>query len=594
MSPLPRSVFWSCWLALAVLAALPLVADPFTLRLVTRILIYALFALSLDLLVGVAGLVSLGHAAFWGLGGYITASLINFAGVENPLLLALAAVAGCAGVALPLGALSLRTRGVGFLMITLALAQMLRALFHDLPFWGGSDGINLISRPQMTFAGGNLDFSHRPTLYAVALCALTIALLGLRYLTQTPFGQILRGIRSNEARLRALGYDTRFHALSVFVLAGSLAGLAGFLEACRTAFVSPAHLGWHESGQALATVILGGLGTLVGPVLGAFTLVLLEDRVSDLTAHGLLLLGGLIMAMVLFLPRGLAGLLSSRLVAVAPMATGVAKPESSLCSPLLFPEPEISRAGNPDPPGLEVRRLSRSFGGLRAVADVSLVFAPGRIHAILGPNGAGKTTLINLLSGELAPSAGSIHCAGQTITPWSAPARTRLGLGRSYQKTNLFPELSCWENCRLGAQAGLSAPSTPWRPVTALPDLTRRTAEALAVCGLESLAAQPVAALSHGARRQLELAMVLATGAKLLLLDEPLAGMGSGESLEMIALIRRLARGTTVILIEHDLDAVFALADTLTVMVNGRVLETGDVDTVRTSPAVREAYLGYR
>lgn len=241
---------------------------------------------------------------------------------------------------------------------------------------------------------------------------------------------------------------------------------------------------------------------------------------------------------------------------------------------------------------LETRNLSRQFGGLRAVADVSLAFETGGVHAVLGPNGAGKTTLINLLSGDLAPSEGTILYKGQDVTAMPVHRRVALGIGRSYQKTNIFPELTCLENCWLGAQARLPGWLNLVRPARRYPDVRDRTERALVLCGLDHRADTVAATLSHGEMRQLEIGMMLATGPELLLLDEPLAGMGVEESWRVIDLLKRLRAEHTMILIEHDMDAVFSIAQRITVMVNGTELETGTPEQIRASAAVREAYLG--
>lgn len=242
-------------------------------------------------------------------------------------------------------------------------------------------------------------------------------------------------------------------------------------------------------------------------------------------------------------------------------------------------------------PALAVTGLSRHFGGLAAVSDVSLELAPGEVHAVIGPNGAGKTTLINLLSGELRPSAGSIRFAGREIAGLPPHRIARLGIGRSYQRTNIFREFSAFENCRLAAQARLKSSMRFFRAALDVRDLAEAAERALTLVGLER-PMRIAATLSHGEQRQLELAMTLATAPSVLLLDEPLAGMGTEESTRMVALIARLAADHAVLLVEHDMDAVFSIATRLTVMVNGRVLESGDPAAIRASARVQEAYLG--
>jgi branched-chain amino acid transport system ATP-binding protein len=243
-------------------------------------------------------------------------------------------------------------------------------------------------------------------------------------------------------------------------------------------------------------------------------------------------------------------------------------------------------------PVLATQGLSRRFGGLAAVSDVSLELRRGLLHAVLGPNGAGKSTLINLLSGDLPATRGSIRYRGRDITALGADRRSRMGIGRSYQKTNIFGELTAFENCRLASQSRQPRPLAILSDARAFRPVRERAARALEAAGLAGRSDLVAAKLSHGEQRQLEIAMVLATEPEVLLLDEPLAGMGPDESRRMVALMKRLVADHAVLLVEHDMDAVFEVADVITVMVNGHVLESGPPAQIRASAAVREAYLG--
>ena len=236
--------------------------------------------------------------------------------------------------------------------------------------------------------------------------------------------------------------------------------------------------------------------------------------------------------------------------------------------------------------------LTRRWGGLVAVNAVSLGFARGTVHAVIGTNGAGKSTLINLLSGETPPSAGTVELLGQDVTAWSQPRRARAGLGRSYQRNTLYPGFTVFENCRLAAQARTPRPWRWWQSAHACPASTGAARDAARRCGLDGLLDRPAGLLSHGQKRQLEIAMCLATAPDVLLLDEPLAGMGAEETERMLALLAALKPGHAIGLVEHDMDAVFRIADEITVMVNGAVIATGSPDFVRQSAEVRAAYLG--
>jgi len=241
---------------------------------------------------------------------------------------------------------------------------------------------------------------------------------------------------------------------------------------------------------------------------------------------------------------------------------------------------------------LVAERLTRHFGGLTANEEVCITLERGTLHALLGPNGAGKSTCINMLSGDLPPSSGRILLGGRDVTRLSAAARSHLGIGRSYQRTNIFPQFTVLENCRLAAQSRRPRPWKIFTDAQRLSDTVERARAAVVEAGLGGREARVAGTLSHGEQRQLEIAMVLATDARVLLLDEPLAGMGSEESAKMVELLRGLKDGRAILLVEHDMDAVFAVADTITVMVNGAVLESGPPAQIRNSAEVQAAYLG--
>jgi branched-chain amino acid transport system ATP-binding protein len=243
-------------------------------------------------------------------------------------------------------------------------------------------------------------------------------------------------------------------------------------------------------------------------------------------------------------------------------------------------------------PILEVRGLVKRFGGLIATDGLDLTIVPGEVHALIGPNGAGKTTLIGQLAGELRPDAGSIRFDGRDVTGLAAHQRALAGLARSYQITQVVPDFTALENVMLAVQAHAGHSFRFWRPAREFSALTAPAREALEQVGLAARAEIVSAEMAHGEHRQLELAMALAARPKLLLLDEPLAGMSQQESAEMIELLARLKRRTSMLLVEHDMDAVFALADRITVLVYGRAIACDDPEAIRASEEVRAAYLG--
>jgi branched-chain amino acid transport system permease protein len=586
MPPLPRPLVLLLVVAAVALALVPLVGERFHVQLVTQMMVLAIFAMSLDLLVGFTGLVSFGHAAFYGIAGYSLAILTRDAGLTSMWATLPLTLAVCGIAAALIGWLSIRTSGIYFIMVTLAFAQMIYYFFNDARDFGGSDGLYVNTKPHLAVGDVSLlNLQSRTTFFYVALAALVATFGFLWALLRSPFGRVITAIRVNEQRTRALGFPVARYKLVSFVIAGILAGVAGYLGAAQFGYVNPAHLGWRESGRVLMVVILGGSGTLFGPALGAFVFVLMEDLLSGLTEHWLLIMGGFVIAVVLLLPNGIAGLL------LRASRGGGARPVSA--EPIALPVRGGTVAAN-DEAILETEELSKRFVGLLAVKPLSLRFAAGKVHAVIGPNGAGKTTLINLLSGEAQPTSGRIRFRARDITGASPDARSRLGIGRSFQITNLYPSLSCLQNCWVAAQSRLNSSMRFFRSASRLVEVRGRAQRVLDLCGLGARAHDVAAALSHGERRKLEIAMVLATEPELLLLDEPLAGMGPQESREIVALLKVLARDHTMILIEHDMDAVFQIADSLTVMVNGEVIASGTVDQVRADRAVQDAYLGHR
>ncbi len=302
-------------IALIALAALPTVLTPYTQDLVLKIAVFAIFALSLELLVGSTGLVSLGHAAFFGIGAYVTVLATGDAGPASLLWLLPAAMGAAALYALFVGALSLRTSGVYFIMVTLAFAQMAYFVFHDTKLGGGSDGIFLYSKPVLALGSRTLlDLDDKAHFYYLVLAALAFTYGLLALIARSRLGHALAGIRVNEQRMRAAGFRTYGYKLAAFVIGGSLAGLAGFLMAVKDGAVNPELLSWHQSGAVLLMIILGGIGSLRGAVIGAAAFTLLQELfqsealLGPLAGHWQLTLGFTIIAFVALLPKGLIGL----------------------------------------------------------------------------------------------------------------------------------------------------------------------------------------------------------------------------------------------------------------------------------------------
>jgi branched-chain amino acid transport system permease protein len=307
MNPRSRAIVLA--MGLAFLAAVPPVAalanQPFYLDLVRRVMIFAIAALSLNLILGYGGMVSFGHAAYLGVGAYAVGVLAHY-GIDNGFLQWALAIAASALVALVIGAISIRTSGVYFIMITLAFTQMLYYLGISIEEYGGDDGMRLAVKSQFP---GLVDLNDANAFYYLVLAILVLALFAGHRLVNSRFGLVLRAARSNEARTRSLGFSPYPYRLAAFVIAGAVCGLAGALLVNHTAYLTPEFMNWTRSGELMFMVILGGMASIAGPVLGAFALLLVEDALSGWTVHWQLVLGPLLVLSVLFLRRGLAGLL---------------------------------------------------------------------------------------------------------------------------------------------------------------------------------------------------------------------------------------------------------------------------------------------
>lgn len=591
---------------LALLLLLPPLLQAFDsdfyIGVASRILIFALAATSLNLILGFGGMVSFGHAAFVGVGAYAVGILMQ-SDVTSAWVAWPAAMAAGGAFALLIGAISLRTRGVYFIMITLAFAQMLFYLMVSLKPYGGEDGMTLLQRSDI---GLGLDLSSDMQFYYVVLAMFVLAFLGIQRLLNARFGHALQGVRENETRMQALGFPVYACRLAAFTLSGALAALAGALLANQASYVSPALMQWNQSGMLMIMVILGGVGYLYGGLAGAVAFLLIEEILVGYTIHWQFWLGGLLLAVVLLAPNGLLSL-ADRLG----RRHGAAMPSGEPALDAALASDDAGRAmpgaagdavadgsnGQADPlpvstPVLSAQRLVKRFGGLAATDHADLQVWQGELHALIGPNGAGKTTLIHQLSGAMAPTSGRILFMGQDVTRLPMHRRVRLGLVRSYQITSVFPRLSVLDNLALAAQACGHASLHPWRAARTDAAQWDAACRMAARVGLADRGDWLAGSLSHGERRQLEVGLALILQPRLLLLDEPMAGMGAEESARMLRLLQDLKGSVTILLVEHDMDAVFQLADRISTLVAGRVIATGTPEEIRNHPEVQRAYLG--
>jgi branched-chain amino acid transport system permease protein len=418
-----------------------------------------------------------------------------------------------------------------------------------------------------------------------------------RFVVRSPVGNILAAIRLNPARTAALGHRVAGYKLAVFVLAAIYAGLAGGLLGIFQSYMPPGAFALDTSGQLVIQTVIGGVGTLVGPAIGAAVWLYLRDALQQIPLLGALwkfILGAVFVILVTLLRKGIAGAALSLAASLPGRRTaprGSHRTREHLAARLAAVVPP---AAKPAQFALEAQGVSKSYGGLHAVADVSLAIPVGEIYAVIGPNGAGKSTFLRLLSGEEAPENGRILLHGRDITGESVTAVSQAGIAKSFQINQLFSELSVRQNLRiaaLGRQRGALRLDI-FRAADSIAPVERVIASLLDELGLGDSSDVPVHTLPYGEKRRLELGLALASLPSVLLLDEPLAGLSPAERQEITELIERLRTGRTIVLVEHDMDAVFALATRIIVLHEGRPLAEGGAEEIRRDTRVREAYLG--
>jgi branched-chain amino acid transport system ATP-binding protein len=571
----------------AALAAPHLGLSEFYTHLLVLMVIFAIFAMSLDILMGYGGLPSLGHAAFFGLAAYgVGIAMVKLAlPWWQAVLVGLIASASFGAV---FGLIALRTRGLYFLLITLALGQLLwGAANRWASMTGGFNGLPGIRRPAEWLLSTT-------NFYYVALAVLVVLAFAMNRLVESPFGLALRALSDSESRLEALGYHVWLYKYLAFILTGVLAGAAGAMNVLYNGFVSPRDLSIAMSAEGILMVILGGTGTLWGPLIGAVIVVALRNILSIYFDHWLIMLGAFFIFVVLLAPDGLIGWFRPRKgEGTARQGDSAVGAEPAVGTKVRRHELAIGRSQG-DPPVLAARDLRKLFGGMRAVANVTLAAYAGERVVLLGPNGAGKTTLFHMISGGLPPDSGDVLLFGHSVNRLSVHRRARLGVGRTFQITNLFPRLTVVDHLRLCAIGLIGRRLDMWRRADRIREVEAIVEAELRRSGLWELWDSEVRFLAYGHQRQLEVAMAVAMKPKLLLLDEPAAGLSPAEIEPIIDLIVGLDQSLAIILVEHDMDVAFAVADRVIVVNHGEIVAQGSPAEVRGNAEVRRIYLGRR
>ena len=580
------------------------VSARFAIFLASQALVLGLWATSFNLMLGYTGMVSFAHAAYYGIGAY-TVAIIAHNYHQNAVygLLAAPLVAGAFGFVT--GLIALRAVRLYFSLLTLAISQLLFTIaFEWYDFTGGDNGIHNLVIPDW--------LSDQTTIYYFIAAVTALCLLLMFIVVRSPFGAALLAIRENRQRASSVGLSVKAYELAIYTIAGLFAGVAGGLYAIYDLQAYPQLLYWTTNAQPVVIALLGGTGSFLGPVLGAVIYTYLQNFVGKNYPNEFdIVLGAIVLGVVLIAPGGFVSLpdfflrLRSRfrrrpederveLVESAGQAMAALEVSRAVASSAVQVDPGASEPAGPDQRAtlLKVNGLSKSFGGLVAVRDVSLNVKQGDRHAIIGPNGAGKSTLFNLITGRLKPSAGSVEFDGRTITGWADYRIARAGIGRAFQITNIFPRLSVRQNVQYSMLAYRKVTIRPFGFADRI--FREEASDLLESVGLGRYSELPAGQLSHGDQRALELAISIALGSKLLLLDEPTAGMSPYETQKAMELVRRLAteRGLTLLFCEHDMNVVFGTAQTVTVMHLGRVLTEGSPQQVRNNPDVQRIYLG--
>ena len=563
------------WLTLGLF-----ISNPYYKLLLTTVPIWAVLAISWNIFSGYSGLVSFGHAAFFGLGAFIVGVSLKFFDITPWLGIPLATILGAlAGAAI--GYPTFRLRGTYFALAMLAYPLAMIAIFEWL-------GLQELSMPmKRDNPAAYAQFSDYRAYLLMSLSLLAIAAFVSLRIERSRFGLSLLAIKQNELAAEAAGIDTFRWKLKAMILSAALASTAGALYSIVVLVITPASVfGVVISAQAMILTLFGGAGTLWGPLIGSAILVPLSETLNAELGHILpgiqgLVYGIAIIAVILIAPEGLywrvVDMLQRRKPAQLPdrLAAEIVHTQGDAISRI--PPPTAAK------PILSVKNISKSYGGLRAVQDVTFDIPEGGIIGIIGPNGAGKTTLFNLLNGIVKPDAGSVTFDGHDITGLAPNQVCRRGVGRTFQVVRAFPRMSVLENVAAGAFVAYATDEKAWEAAR----------ESLDNVGLASVADAPAGRLTSRELRLMELARALAGRPKLILLDEPLAGLSAGETQEMIEIVRRLPTlGVTVVIIEHTMHAMVNTVDSFIVLDHGALLTSGLPLVVTRDARVIEAYLG--
>ena len=593
------------------LTILGLIAAPFVLphlgftpTTINRILVWGLVGIGFDLLFGYTGLLSFGQSAFFGSGGMFAAYLLTQTSMQSTIGALLIGTVAAGVIGFFIGLIALRRTGIYFAMITVAIAEVFFFVeFNPLSdFTGGENGLPGVPTPTLNLGFTTIDFSSNMSMYAFLAFWYFVGLVIALRLVRSPFGLVLRAIRENPLRAQALGHNIQRYKLAVFVVAAMYAGFAGGLLGLMQGFMPPDAFMFATSGEIVMQTAIGGAGTLFGPLLGAAVWLYLSDffqTVLNLGATWRLILGIVFVLLVVFLRHGLAGAISDLYRWMRRGRPGT--PSQSVApvgarKPLDANHARMGHKATKSKQGvlLSASGLTKHYGGLAANSDINFSVDHGEIRGIIGPNGAGKSTFFKMLTCEVEPTAGQIIFDGRDITKMGVIDACQMGLTKSYQINQLFEKLTVRQNLEIAALGELRGKFKLdlFKNLHKVRKLDAHVAGTAALVHLTGRLDTHVSELAYGEKRRLEIGLALATTPSLLLLDEPLAGMSAEERIETVALLKSIAQGRTLVIIDHDMDSLFELVSKVTVLQEGRLLVEGTPDEIKSNAQVQEAYLG--